>query len=289
MKLLLTRLLLLLQLAVAPAMVACTDNSGANPGDDDDSSLAADDDDSAAGDDDDSAAGGDNLGIRYVTFAAKIDGVAEPMSEPGAESTLVSGSFQFVYWSDLHTTTIVCRQHFDFEAIARFGSAQSSPCDGCGGQLSVMAVQADHDDKHTDLCPSLPPEVDLSFLLTANDVTVSADFRELALVSVDQLVDSNWPISTSGLNAAEIQQSYLESGLEAYWIAMVGRHGWLAGKAGLANIATPWDNTAPVLPMFVAYHNPDKNAAGWALDGRCFLSTLWAVRVGDALGTDPLP
>jgi len=286
----LTHLLLLLQLALALAVVACSDDSETGPVDDDDSAAADDDDDSSfGGDDDDSATGVDSLGIRYVTFAAMLDGSPEALSVPGAESTLVSGSFQFVYWSDLHTAAIVCRQHFHFDAVARFGTAQSSPCEGCGGQLSMMAVQPDHDEKHTDLCPTLPAEVDLSFLLTANDVTVSADFRELALVSMERLLDSNWPLSDSGLNAAEIQQSYLEAGLEAYWIAMVGRHGWLAGKAGLADVATPWDEAATVLPMFVAYRNPVENPEGWALDGSCFLSTLWAVRVGDALGTDPLP
>jgi len=279
-----------LLLAASLMMLSCSEDSRVNEPDDDDSAAGDDDDDSAAGDDDDSAAAhDDNLGIRFVTFAAKLEGIPEEMSQPGAESTLISGNFQFVYWSDLDNATIVCRQHFLFEAVARFGDAQTGACDGCGGQLSIMSVRPDDETEHTDLCAPLPARIDLSFLLTANDVTVSADFRELSLVSLEQLVDADWQLSDSGMAAAEIEQSYLGAGLNAYWIAMVGSHGWLSGKAGLDEIASVWDVDAPVLPMFVAYRNPADNPAGWALDGNCFLSTLWAVRVGTALGADPVP
>jgi hypothetical protein len=281
--------LLALSLALALSLGACTGDVSSLPVDDDDSTVMSDDDDSAMmDDDDDSAVTLDDQGIRYVTFAASLDGSPEPSSSAGSESTMLSGHFQFIYWSDIDTATIVCRQHLRFEAVARFGTAQSNACEGCGGQLSVMSARAD-DEPREDDCPKLPSTIDLSFLLTANDITVSADFRELSLISLDQLVDGDWQISGDGLGANEVEQGYLEAGLDAYWIAMVGAHGWLAGKAALGEVASPWDSQAPVLPMFVAYRNPTENSAGWALDGRCFLSTLWAVRVGETLGANPLP
>ena len=270
-------------------LCSCSDD-GSTLGDDDaDSASQSDDDDSAnQGDDDDSAVHSDDYGIRFVTFAASLDGRPEASSAAGYESTMLSGHFQFIYWSDIDTAAIVCRQHFVFEAVARFGQAQSNACEGCGGQFSVMSTSPS-DGLHDDDCPTLPPSIDLSFLLTANDVTVSADFRELSLVSLQQLVESNWQLSSEGLGAAEIEQGYQDAGLDAYWIAMVDSHGWLAGKAGLTEVANPWEHTKAALPMFVAYRNPEENPAGWALDGLCFLSTLWAVRVGKALGTNPLP
>jgi len=280
---------LVLLLALALSLGACADDETSLPVDDDDSAFSGDDDDSAfSGDDDDSAAALDDQGIRYVTFAATLDGTPESRSTSGSESTMISGHFQFIYWSDIDAATIICRQHFRVDAVARFGAAQSNACNGCGGQLSVMSVRPD-DEPREDDCQDLPTTIDLSFLLTANDITVSADFRELSLISLDRLVDSEWQVSGSGLGADEIEQGYLQANLDAYWIAMVGSHGWLAGKAALGDVASPWDDQAPVLPMFVAYRNPAENSSGWALDGRCFLATLWAVRVGNTLGADPLP
>jgi len=281
--------ILTLSFVLGLSLGACAGDESSLPVDDDDSAALGDDDDSAApGDDDDSAVTLNDHGIRYVTFAATLDGIPEATSTSGSESTMLSGHFQFIYWSDIDAATIICRQHFRFEAVARFGTAQSNPCNGCGGQLSVMSAGPD-DESHEDDCPKLPTSIDLSFLLTANDITVSADFRELSLISLDRLVDSDWQVSGGGLGADEVEQGYLEAGLDAYWIAMVGSHGWLSGKAALGDVASPWDSLAPVLPMFVAYRNPAENSAGWALDGRCFLSTLWAVRVGETLGADPLP
>ncbi len=281
--------ILALSFVLALCLAACAGDQSVPPADDDDSAAPGDDDDSAApGDDDDSAVALDDHGIHYVTFAASLDGIPESTSAAGSESTMLSGHFQFIYWSDIDTATIICRQHFRFEAVARFGTAQSNACNGCGGQLSVMSASPD-DESHEDDCPKLPTTIDLSFLLTANDITISADFRELSLISLDRLVDSDWQVSGGGLGADEVEQGYLEAGLEAYWIAMVGSYGWLADKAALGDVASPWDSEAPVLPMFVAYRNPAENSAGWALDGRCFLSTLWAVHVGETLGADPLP
>lgn len=286
---LLARFRLPLLLLALISLCGCSNHDSTLGADDDDSAIQGDDDDSALqGDDDDSAADANDYGIRFVTFAASLDGSPEASSAAGYESTLLSGHFQFIYWSDINTATIVCRQHFLFDGVARFGQAQSNACEGCDGQLSVMSTRPS-DELHDDECPTLPPSIDLSFLLTANDVTVSADFRELSLVSLQELVESGWQLSSEGLGAAEIEQGYEDAGLAAYWVAMVGSHGWLAGKAGLGEVANPWQHTEAALPMFIAYRNPEENPAGWALDGLCFLSTLWAVRVGKALGADPLP
>jgi len=284
------RLLSALLLAVILALAGCSD-SGTGPDSDDDS--APDDDDSAGDDDDDSAQGDDDdlsdLGIRSVTFAAMLDGSPNPSSRAGAESTAISGSFQFVYWSDLDSQIIVCRQHFLFEATARFGTADEANCSGCGGHLSIASVQADSDSRHSDVCPPLPASIDLSFLLDRTDILVPADFRELSLVSLDRLQEADWQLSKAGMPASEIEQSYEVAGLDAYWIAMVSSHGWLGGEAGLGGAANRWDPEAALLPMFVAYRNPSENPAGWALDGSCFLSTLWVVRVGASRGAEPLP
>jgi hypothetical protein len=279
-----------LVLAVLLAMMGCAD-SGTGPDSDDDS--APDDDDSAGDDDDDSAAGDDDdlsdLGIRFVTFAAMLDGSPDGTSRPGAESTGINGSFQFVYWSDLDSGKIVCRQRYLFEATARFGAADLATCSDCGGHLSIVLVQGDDNESHSDNCPPLPASVDLSFLLTAADIVTPADFREMSLVSLDRLQEVDWQLSEAGMPASEIDQSYEEAGLDAYWIAMISSHGWLSAEAGLGDTANRWDADAALLPMFVAYRNPSENPAGWALDGSCFLSTLWVVRVGASAGAEPLP
>ncbi|MBJ93233.1 MAG: hypothetical protein CMP23_02025 [Rickettsiales bacterium] len=268
----------------------CSEQHPAAADDDDSAASIGDDDDSATniGDDDDSAASQPAPSIRFVTFAATMTGTPEASSQDGAESTLVEGQFQFIYWSDIDSADIVCRQRFSFDAVARFGAAQASPCEGCGGQLSIMAVSSDG-GLQDDSCPVLDESVDLSFLLSGNDVTTPADFRELSLVELSRFVDGDILIGRAGLGAEEIRQGYLDSGLDAYWIAMVGAEGWLDGSAALTKAASPWNSSNELIPMFVAYRNPQHNPHGWALDGDCFLATLWAVRVGEFPGTTPLP
>jgi len=255
--------------------------------DDDDSSHTADDDDSGGSDISDDDDDVEQEEITAVTFAAVLEGTAHPESADGAEFTMLTGTFQFLYWGNLEDQRLVCRQRYQVEASALFGQAQLAPCPGCGGQVTIMSAQIDEADE--DACPKLSPETDLAFLLDQQDIAVPADFRKLSLVSVPDLVETDWPLSLSGLPMRDVIESYDAAGLTAYWIGMVEAGGWLGQEAQLSAVAAPWKATSPLLPMFVLYRDSSQINQSWDMTGDCFLSTLWTVRVGSGMGATQLP
>jgi hypothetical protein len=262
--------------------------------DDDDSAFddddLADDDDAADDDDvgDDDSATDDDDAITAVTFAAMLDGSAyEPPFDGKGWITEFQGVFQFIYWTSLEGQDLNCRQRFSFGAIAHFGEALPTPCGDCVGSVAVTSVQALDPTGYDDGCTELPPDVDLSFLLTQEDITVPSDFRTLTLLSVDMLLESDWTLSVSGLTPTELVQQYAMAGLEIRHVAFISPTGWLHGEAALDEVASSWDG-AGWLPMFVIYVDAD-GGVGATLTGESFLSTLWTVRVGAGLGAEELP
>ncbi len=254
---------------------------------DDDDSLDDDDsaDDDDAIDDDDSAA---PPGISAVTFAATMEGVEEVWPEDGGAITELSGTFHFVYWTSLEDQDLHCRQRFGFTAVAHFGDALVDDCDSCSGQLTVTQVQLLDPGGFEDSCPILPGDIDLSFLLSQEDITVPADFRTLVLLSIDDLVELEWELGVGGMAASKLVERYAVAGLDVMHVGLVLPAGWLQEEAALDDVASIWAEGG-LLPMFCLYAEAQDGDPDPTLVGDAFMASLWTVRVGDGLGADVLP
>jgi hypothetical protein len=242
--------------------------------------VPPDDDDSAYGDDDDAT---EPLAIDAVTFATSLTGAVLD-GDLGEGSTELEGTFHLIYWTDVSAGAMACRQRLSVGARARFGAAMQSGCDGCDGQIFVHSV-APVEEQHDDACPALPADVDLSFL-PPPAVTVPADLRTLSLVSTERLLSDGWSFGQAGLTVEVLEERYAQLGLRLEYLAFVPAGGWLDSEAGLGDVANGWGDPKG-LPMLAVYSDPADETWGAMLDGPCFASSLWTIRLDG--GAEPLP
>jgi hypothetical protein len=212
----------------AAALLAALALLSACGGVDDDDTAPTDDDDSTVGDDDDSASG-PTSSITAVTFAATLQGEADPdwTGDHGAVTDL-HGTFQIIYWDSLDSVAIHCRQRIGFDAQVRFGDAMSGElCEACVGRLRLTSAYVLPPDDYDDGCTDLPAEIDLAFLVASGDVTDPGDFRALDLVPAWDLVADDTPLGADGhLLASEVIDRYAVAGLEVLYIASIRAGGW---------------------------------------------------------------
>ena len=250
--------------------------------------IVIDDDDAVTDDDDD-----DDITkpftpadeIEAVTFALSLDGDMRP--DPDREQLVseLEGTGHVIYWRDVDEADIVCRQRFDLWMIGVVGRGVPQLCDGCTGRIRTTEA-SERPPTEDDACGSLPPSVDLGFLVAPGEDTPAADFRQLELIPWRELEDS--VLTREGLDPDDVAARYAALGLDVHYLALIGPEGWLGEEAALGEVAEPWGEDQ-LLPMFVLYSNPNDGGNGEALDGPLYLASLWRVAVGDSVGASPAP
>jgi len=246
--------------------------------------IPADDDDDSAPADDDDATDPELPPIKSVTFAASLEGdLLDGDIDDGA--TDIQGTFHLLYWSDLEAGILGCRQRFQIGARARFGDAMQDGCRDCDGQLLIQSV-APKEEEFDDSCPPLPLETDLSFLLSPPALTVPADLRALSLVSLKRLQEEEYRIGQAGLTVEAVRARYAALGLRLEYLAMAQAGGWLDEEAGLGDVANGWGDRT-LLPVLAIYWDPQEDSWGAMMEGPCFASSLWTIRLEG--GAEPLP
>ncbi len=237
-----------------------------------------------ADDDDDDATDGVEQ-IAEVTFAASLEGVLRPDPDRDGSLAELSGTWHILYWADSEGGELVCRQRFAVESAGVVDAEEPGLCEGCAGRMRVTSVEMLPGDDFEDGCGTLPAEIDLGFLVLPTG-ELPDDFRQLDLVAWDGLADSGWQLARAGLGADEVDERYANLGLDVRYLALVSPSGWLGEEAGLGEVASAWSE-AELLPMFVVYRGLDEPGDGDALEGPVKLSSLWTVRVGDGVSTEP--
>ena len=263
------RLLPTLVLGLSLVAPGCGEDT-LSPVRDDDDAVVGDDDDAVAEDDDDAT---ERPYVAAASFAAAMDG--RPGAEdPFARNTDLRGVFHLMYWGDSDEGP-VCRFQYEIQAQARFEESVSEDCGACFGRLEIGRGSL-REITGEEGCQDLPPEVDLSFLLSGRGSTAQ-DLHSVTLVSVRMLNDEERELGND-LTTRGVVRAYANAGFMVEYFGLVAGDGWLGKAAGLNGVARPWDESN-ALPMFALYRPLSDDSDG-LLRGETFLAGLWPVALG---------
>jgi hypothetical protein len=240
----------------------------------------------APGDDDDDSAGIEPPEwqpppITAATVAGSLELLGTLPQEP-EEPGVLFGQLQILYWSELDSGELACRQRFDVEGRFLPGPNVEDGCVPCDGVVQFERARPANEGRDDD-CGPLPGDRDLGFLLSPGQ-GLPTDLRNLPFVHIDELIDAGYLLALEGLAPEHIVERYAQVGLRVDAFAGVSSDSWLANDALLADVATGWGD--PKMYPFLALYRED-GAPPLPAPGEVFVSALWTIRLGDGLSAEP--